>query len=156
MRIGLWGALALAWIGGLTGTRVAFAQTPTCVAWVEGGTYSQGEVVTYNGAALDYCAPQYYDGPNLADPAWIAANVDVWMGLIPQKNFVFGFGIDPNLNNYETIQVGSSVWQSISARYPAIGGAFDWQINEDLLNGAPFANQLAPLINPSGAPAAVP
>lgn len=106
--------------------------------------------------ALDYCAPQYYDGPNLADPSWILPNVDVWMGLIPQKNFVFGFGIDPDLANYETIAVGISVWQSISAKYPSIGGAFDWQINEDLLNGGPFVNQLAPLVNPGGAPANVP
>jgi hypothetical protein len=78
------------------------------------------------------------------------------MTLIPQKNFVFGFGIDPNLSNYETIAVGLSVWQSISAKYPSIGGAFDWQINEDLLNGGPFAEQLAPLVNPGGAPANVP
>ena len=106
--------------------------------------------------ALDYCAPQYYDGPSLADPAWIASNVDTWMTLIPPKNFVFGFGIDPNLANYETIAVGESVWKNVSAKYPAIGGAFDWQINEDLLNGSPFATQLAPLVNPSGAPAYVP
>ena len=46
------------------------------------------------------------------------ANVDVWMSLIPQKYFVFGFGIDPNLSNYETIAVGLSVWQSISANVP--------------------------------------
>ena len=106
--------------------------------------------------ALDYCAPQYYDGPNLADPSWILPNVDVWMELMPPKNFVFGFGIDPTLTNYETIAVGISVWQSIAAKYPSIGGAFDWQINEDLLNGAPFVDQLAPLVNPGGAPANVP
>jgi hypothetical protein len=105
-------------------------------------------VAMLQAGALDYCAPQYYDGPNLADPAWILPNVDVWMGLIPQKNFVFGFGIDPNLNNYETIAVGLSVWKSVAAKYPSMGGAFDWQINEDLLNGSPFANQLAPLVNP--------
>ena len=102
------------------------------------------------------CAPQYYDGPNLADPSWILPNVDVWMGLIPPKNFVCGFGIDPAWANYETIAVGVSVWQSIAAKYPSIGGAFDWQINEDLLNGAPFVDQLAPLVNPGGAPANVP
>jgi hypothetical protein len=49
-----------------------------------------------------------------------------------------------------------SVWQSISAKYPSIGGAFDWQITQDLLNGAPFVNQLAPSVNPSAAPATVP
>jgi hypothetical protein len=106
--------------------------------------------------ALDYCAPQYYDGPNLADPSWILPNVAVWMSLIPQQNFVFGFGIDPALTNYEPIGVGISVWQSISTQYPSIGGAFDWQVNEDLLNGSPFADQLAPLVNPGGGPASVP
>jgi hypothetical protein len=113
-------------------------------------------VTMLQAGALDYCAPQYYDGPNLADPSWILPNVDVWMGLIPPQNFVFGFGIDPNLSNYETIAVGISVWQSISAKYPSIGGAFDWQINEDLLNGSPFAEQLGPVVNPGGAAANVP
>ena len=45
-----WAALALALIGALLGVREAQAQTAACVAWVPDGTYTQGEVVTYNGA----------------------------------------------------------------------------------------------------------
>ena len=48
MRMKMWSALALSFVGGLLGTHAARAQT--CVAWVAGGTYSAGEVVTYNGA----------------------------------------------------------------------------------------------------------
>jgi hypothetical protein len=39
---------------------------------------------------------------------------------------------------------------------PGCQPPFDWQINEDLLNGGPFADQLAPLVNPGSAPANVP
>ena len=54
MRI--WGVLALSFIGVLLGAREAQAQS--CVAWVAGGTYTQGEVVTYNGATYTSLIPQ--------------------------------------------------------------------------------------------------
>src|SRR5271156_5449384 len=49
MRTTVWGALALSLIGGLLGADEVQAQQ-ACVAWVSGGTYSPGEVVTFNGA----------------------------------------------------------------------------------------------------------
>ena len=49
MRRTLWSALVLSLIGGLLSTHEARAQA-ACVAWVSGGTYTAGEVVTYNGA----------------------------------------------------------------------------------------------------------
>ena len=96
--------------------------------------------------ALDWCAPQYYDGPNLADPNWILPNVDVWMNLLGPAHVVIGFGVDPQAANYETISVAESVWSQIKAKYPTVEGAFDWQINNDSLQGYPFATQLGPLI----------
>ena len=48
MRTKVWSALALSLIGSILGVHEARAQA--CVAWVAGGTYSPGEVVTYNGA----------------------------------------------------------------------------------------------------------
>ena len=48
MRFRIWCALALSLIGGLLGAHSVRAAT--CVAWVSGGTYTAGEVVTYNGA----------------------------------------------------------------------------------------------------------
>src|SRR6185312_13921783 len=96
--------------------------------------------------ALDYCAPQYYDGPNLADPSWALPNIDTWVNLIGANRLVIGFGIDPNTANYWTIGSAVSTWQQIKAKYPTIHGAFDWQINNDLLQGYPFAQQLGPLV----------
>ena len=49
MKTMVWGALALSLIGGLVGAEEARAQA-ACVAWVSGGTYTAGEVVTFNGA----------------------------------------------------------------------------------------------------------
>jgi chitinase len=48
MRMRIWCALALSLIGGLLDAHPVRAAT--CVAWVSGGTYTAGEVVTYNGA----------------------------------------------------------------------------------------------------------
>jgi len=48
MKRMLWRALALSFIGWIAGTHEARAQA--CVAWVSGGTYTAGEVVTFNGA----------------------------------------------------------------------------------------------------------
>jgi chitinase len=48
MKTTVWSALALSLVFGLLGTRNAQAQS--CVAWVSGGSYTAGEVVTYNGA----------------------------------------------------------------------------------------------------------
>jgi chitinase len=48
MRTTLWSAVALNLAIGLLGA--CNAQAQSCVAWVSGGTYTAGEVVTYNGA----------------------------------------------------------------------------------------------------------
>src|SRR5271154_6551742 len=48
MKTTVWSALALSLVIGLLGARNAQAQS--CVAWVSGGSYAAGEVVTYNGA----------------------------------------------------------------------------------------------------------
>ena len=40
-------------------TRSMKAAAPACVAWVSGGTYTAGEVVTYNGAT--WSSPSYVD-----------------------------------------------------------------------------------------------
>jgi chitinase len=48
MRRTLWSALALSLIGGLLSAHEARAQA--CVTWVSGGTYTAGEVVTFNGS----------------------------------------------------------------------------------------------------------
>src|SRR5580704_11547877 len=61
MRMRLWSALALSLIAGLLGAHPVRAAT--CVAWVSGGSYTAGEVVTYNGATYTALVAQTdYDG----------------------------------------------------------------------------------------------
>ncbi len=99
-----------------------------------------------DAGALDFCAPQYYDGPDLADPAWILPNVEVWVNLLGAEHVVIGFGVDPQAYNYEPIERAVSIWSQLKAKHPKLLGAFNWQINNDALQGYPFAKQLAPLV----------
>lgn len=97
--------------------------------------------------ALDYAAPQYYDGPNLATQAYVVPSVDTWAGLLGEEHVVVGFGV-ANATNYMTIQQAVSTWDAVLANHPGIGGAFDWQIDVDQSTGWPFAMQVGPLVNP--------
>ncbi len=100
------------------------------------------------GNALDYCAPQYYDGPNLADPSYVQSNIATWMTLLGPSHVVVGFGVNPGVTNYMSIGQATSTWNAIKAAYPATLGVFDWQIDTDYAQGWPFANQMKPLVNP--------
>jgi chitinase len=97
--------------------------------------------------ALDYAAPQYYDGPNLATEAYIVPNVQTWVGLLGENKVVVGFGI-ADATNYMTVAQVISTWNAILPNDPSIRGAFDWQIDVDQSTGWPFAIQVGPLINP--------
>ena len=97
--------------------------------------------------ALDYAAPQYYDGPNLATQAYIVPNVNTWTNLLGEGMVVVGFGI-ADATNYMTVAQVISTWGAVSANHPNIRGAFDWQIDVDQSTGWPFATQVGPLINP--------
>jgi hypothetical protein len=97
--------------------------------------------------AMDYAAPQYYDGPGLNDPAYVAANVKQWVDLLGANRVVVGFGIS-NATNYMSREQAVSAWNQVKANHPDIRGGFNWQIHTDEEQGWPFANSVAPLINP--------
>ncbi|MCW7538784.1 glycosyl hydrolase family 18 protein [Aquabacterium sp. A7-Y] len=97
--------------------------------------------------AMDYAAPQYYDGPGLADPAYVAENIETWVRLLGARRVVVGFGVAPAAN-YMTIHQAVEAWNRVKARHPDLRGAFDWQIHTDESQGWPFANTLQPLVNP--------
>lgn len=97
--------------------------------------------------AMDFAAPQYYDGPNLATAAYIEKSVDEWVKLLGAKHVMVGFGIW-NKANYMNIADATSTWKKILAKYPEIAGGFDWSLALDEQQGWPYATQLAPLINP--------
>lgn len=97
--------------------------------------------------ALDYAAPQYYDGPGLNQPAYVVDNVRQWVNLLGANRVVVGFGVD-NATNYMTRDQAITTWNQVKANHPDIRGGFNWQINTDENQSWPFANGVAPLINP--------
>ncbi len=97
--------------------------------------------------ALDYAAPQYYDGPNLAETSYLVGNIDTWVGLIGADKVVVGFGIW-NQPNYWAIGDAITAWNAVQAKYPTLRGAFDWTIDIDQSQGWTFADALGPLVNP--------
>jgi hypothetical protein len=106
-----------------------------------------------NGGAMDYAAPQYYDGPGLANPDYIVANVEEWIRDVAggdAKKIVVGFGME-NLPNYSTIEQIKAAWNRIEAAHPDIRGAFLWQHKTDSDRGWAFANQIIPLIGTDAA-----
>jgi chitinase len=97
--------------------------------------------------ALDYAAPQYYDGPNLATQAYVVPNVDTWVSLLGESHLVVGFGV-ANQANYMTVTQVIATWGALATNHPGLRGAFDWEIDVDQAAGWPFADQVGPLINP--------
>lgn len=97
--------------------------------------------------ALDYAAPQYYDGPGLNQPAYVVDNVKQWVSLLGANRVVVGFGIN-NATNYMSRDQAITTWNQVKANHPDIRGGFNWQIHTDEAQGWPFANGVAPLINP--------
>lgn len=99
-----------------------------------------------DAGAIDYCAPQYYDGPDLSDPAHLLENIEIWMGLMGPQNVVVGFGVNNELNNYWKIDSAVNTFETLEARYPDVKGVFDWRLDWDARDGYPFAKQLGPLV----------
>lgn len=96
--------------------------------------------------ALDWCAPQYYDGPDLASPAYVKANIERWMAALGPAHVAIGLGIDPSTPSYESVASATTIWDDVEARYPKVRGAFNWQIASDAARGYPFARRLGPLV----------
>ena len=95
--------------------------------------------------ALDYAAPQYYDGPNLATQTYMETSVAEWVKLLGASHVVVGFGIWDQ-PNYMSIADAVKTWKALEATTPTLRGAFDWQIHTDESQGWPFAKQLGPLV----------
>jgi chitinase len=101
-----------------------------------------------SAGALDYCAPQYYDGPGLAEQSYVVSNVAQWVTLLGPSKVVVGFGVWDDQTDYMTASQAVSTWDAVQAATPTLRGAFDWQIDVDYSTGWPFALQVGPLVNP--------
>lgn len=95
--------------------------------------------------ALDYAAPQYYDGPNLADPAYVITNVDQWVALLGAPHVVVGFGTNSAANFMSDAQAAST-WRAVQQRHPQLRGAFNWELVTDERQGWAFARKVGPLV----------
>ncbi|MBZ9749878.1 hypothetical protein K7W42_03265 [Deinococcus sp. HMF7604] len=95
--------------------------------------------------ALDYCAPQYYDGPQLNDPTYLQNNLQMWVNLLGADHVVVGFGVNPGLANYWTIGSAVNTFSQVKSRFLGLRGAFDWRLDWDVQQGSPFAQQFGPL-----------
>ena len=104
-----------------------------------------------NAGALDYAAPQYYDGPNLADPAYVLANVGTWVALLGAAHVVVGFGIN-SAANFMTETQAIATWIALRRRHPELRGAFHWELDADERQGWPFARKLGPLVTSGSVP----
>ena len=100
-----------------------------------------------SAGALDYCAPQYYDGPGLAAQSYVVGNIDQWATLLGEDKVVVGFGV-ANQTNYMTIDQAVATWRAVHANHPNLRGVFDWQIHVDQSSGWPFAEQIGPMVSP--------
>lgn len=98
-----------------------------------------------DAGAIDYCAPQYYDGPDLANPDYVVNNVKEWVALLGARRVVVGFGIN-RLTNYMTPAQAVDTWKRVKANHPEIRGGFDWETSTDEEQGWPFANGVGSLI----------
>ncbi|AUX26321.1 uncharacterized protein SOCEGT47_068820 [Sorangium cellulosum] len=95
--------------------------------------------------AMDYAAPQYYDGPDLDQQSYIVDSVDEWVSLLGPRHVVVGFGIWDQ-PNYMSIDEAIPTWNQLERNHPTLRGAFDWQIHTDEGLGWPFANRVGPLV----------
>jgi hypothetical protein len=98
-----------------------------------------------DAGALDYAAPQYYDGPGLATQSYIVGSVNEWAALLGPSKVVVGFGIWDQ-PNYMSIGAAVATWNQVEANLPNLRGAFDWTIHTDEAQGWPFASQVGPLV----------
>jgi chitinase len=96
---------------------------------------------------LDYCAPQYYGAPGLAEPSYVASNVANWVAVLGSSKVVVGLGVSAHDPSYATIAQAVAAWKAVETGTP-VRGAFDWQLDEDYGTGWLFANQIGSLIDP--------
>ncbi|XXT22456.1 glycosyl hydrolase family 18 protein [Sorangium sp. So ce429] len=98
-----------------------------------------------DAGAMDYAAPQYYDGPDLDQQAYIVNSVNEWVSLLGPTHVAVGFGIWDQ-TNYMSIDEAIPTWNEVEVNHPTLRGAFDWQIHIDESLGWPFADRIGPLV----------
>ncbi|WP_181884880.1 glycosyl hydrolase family 18 protein [Arthrobacter sp. RT-1] len=97
---------------------------------------------------MTYAGPQFYDGRELADPAYIIKSTREWVEKVAggdASKIVVGFGMDSG-TNYSSLDEVRAAWRMVEKEFPTIRGAFLWQHKTDFDRGWAFAKQVAPLV----------
>lgn len=99
-----------------------------------------------DAGVLDLVSPQYYDGPGLADEAYIVESVNEWVAAMGDSSRVgVGVGV-ASAANYSTHAAVERAWKTLATRHPQLRGAFNWNLPTDEGMGWPFANYVGPLV----------
>ena len=75
--------------------------------------------------ALDYAAPQYYDGPNLAQQSHVIDNIKQWISALGASHVVVGFGVANNQTNYMIVDQAVATWNELQRTYSDLRGVFN-------------------------------
>ena len=97
---------------------------------------------------MNYCAPQYYDGPNLNTKTYVVNSVNEWVHDVAggdASKIVVGMGVNMS-GYYMTNDLAVDTFRTVKANHPSIRGAFLWERSVDANTGWPFANQMGPIV----------
>jgi chitinase len=104
-------------------------------------------VAMKNAGAVDFIAPQFYDGPNLAVQSEIVRFMGEWAAALGGWDKLgVGFGVNAGVANYMEISQAIATWNQLEAAQPTLRGMMNWEINTDARQGYPVATQLVPLV----------
>ena len=79
---------------------------------------------------------------------YVVNSVNQWVSLLGGANrVVVGLGISSAANYMSAAEAATTI-QLVKGNHPNIRGAFVWQIHSDETQGWPFANVVAPILNP--------
>ncbi len=97
--------------------------------------------------ALDLVMPQYYDGPGLAEQAYIEGSIVLWASFVGYDHLAVLFGEAGGAANYMTPAAINSTYAAVEAAHPSIRGGGLWEIYSDFAQGYPVATTLGPRVH---------
>jgi Glycosyl hydrolases family 18/TAT (twin-arginine translocation) pathway signal sequence len=99
--------------------------------------------------ALDVCSPQFYDLSGLSTDQERVNNAvsrmkNNWIPAMggDASKCGLGFGLRPCSGETMTLSATVTVWKTLVQKYPALRGAFSWDVSCDKSTGYPFATTM--------------
>jgi hypothetical protein len=108
-----------------------------------------------DAGAMDYVAPQFYDGPGLARSDYLLQQLDIWISRVARgdaRRVVVGFGVHQSLQDYWSPAEVATTWARVQRRFPDIRGAFVWDHLQDHRHEWRVGKELSSMIRPPLSP----